>query len=140
MARVQPEASPERRACRSASHTARSRRLKQIAARVGWFALQLLRRHVLQGAENLSLGGQRLRHGGVGFGEWRGFEFRQPEIQQLDALLGDEDVGGLQIAMRDALAVRGVERITESARRTRSACSSGSGPLSGEPSTNSITR
>ena len=81
---------------------------EKIAARVGFLALQLLRRHILQRAENLSLGCQRLRHSAVGFSERRGFEFRQPEVQQLDALLRHEDVGGLQIPVRDAFVVRGI--------------------------------
>ena len=37
--------------------------------------------------------------------------FRQSEIQQLDPLLRDQNVGGLQIAMYDAFAVSRVESI-----------------------------
>jgi hypothetical protein len=35
----------------------------------------------------------------------------QPEIQQLDPLFGDQDVGRLQIAMNDAFLVRRVQRV-----------------------------
>ena len=38
-------------------------------------------------------------------------ELRQAEVQQLDAGLGDENIRGLQITMRDPFLVRGVERI-----------------------------
>ena len=35
----------------------------------------------------------------------------QAEIEQLDSLLGDQNVGGLQIAMGDPLPVRGIQGI-----------------------------
>lgn len=35
--------------------------------------------------------------------------FRQPEVEQLDAVLGDQDVGGREVPVRDALLVRGIE-------------------------------
>ena len=37
--------------------------------------------------------------------------FGQPEIQQLDAPFGDQDVGRLQIAMNDAFPMRSIQRI-----------------------------
>ena len=38
--------------------------------------------------------------------------FRQAEIEQLGlAAFGDENIGGLDIAMNDALGVRGLERV-----------------------------
>ena len=37
----------------------------------------------------------------------------ESEIQQLDALSGDENVGRFQVAMRDAFLMRGVERIQD---------------------------
>jgi hypothetical protein len=37
--------------------------------------------------------------------------FRQAEVQQLDSLLRDQNIRRLQIAMHDALAVRGIKRI-----------------------------
>ena len=38
-------------------------------------------------------------------------QLRKAKIQQLDARLGGQNVGGLQIAVGDALPVRGIERI-----------------------------
>lgn len=66
-------------------------------------------------------------------------ELRQAEVQQLDAGLGDENIGGFQIAMSNALLVRGVESIANLAAYF-SACFRGRGPFSGAPSTYSITR
>jgi len=43
----------------------------------------------------------------------RTYILRQPEIQQLDAGLRQRDVVRLQVAMDDALAVRGVERVAD---------------------------
>ena len=37
-------------------------------------------------------------------------QLRQPEVEQLHAGLGQHDVAGLEIAMDDAVAMRGVER------------------------------
>jgi hypothetical protein len=37
--------------------------------------------------------------------------FRQPEVEQLNSLLGDEYIGGLQITMRDALLMGRIERV-----------------------------
>jgi len=64
---------------------------------------------------------------------------RQPEVEQLDALLGDEDVRGLEIPVRDAVPVRGIERSRICAAYS-TAWSTGSGPASGTPSTSSMTR
>ena len=57
-------------------------------------------------------------------------QLRQPEVQQLRAGLRQHDVGGLEIAMDDALAVRLVERVGDLERAIVSAWSSGSGPFS----------
>jgi hypothetical protein len=42
--------------------------------------------------------------------------FGQAEIEQLDSLFGEQDIRGLQVAMRDALAVRGVQSLQNLAR------------------------
>jgi hypothetical protein len=47
---------------------------------------------------------------GVRFIDRRGL-LRQAEIQELDPLPGDQDVGGLQIPMGDAFLMRHVESI-----------------------------
>jgi hypothetical protein len=41
------------------------------------------------------------------------FDLRQPEIKELHALLGDEDIRRFQIAMRNTLAVRRIERVAD---------------------------
>ena len=43
----------------------------------------------------------------------KGITHRNAEIEQLDAGLGDQDVGGLEVAMGDALFVCGVEGIAD---------------------------
>ena len=87
-----------------------------VGARVGLLALHHLRRHVLKRAEDGALRRQRSRPGGRGGdGEGAaavdraGHDLRQTEIEQLHTRGGDHDVAGLQVAMQDALAVRGVE-------------------------------
>ena len=111
---------------------------EQIAARIRLLALQLLRRHVLQRPDNLPFRRQRLRQSGVGFLE-RSSLLGQAEVEQLDALFRDQDVGRLQIAMGDALAVRRIQRVQNLAG-IFDGLSIGNGPLSGAPSMNSITR
>ena len=112
---------------------------EQIAARVGFLALQLLRRHVLQGADDLPLVRERLASRGIALLETNRL-LRQSEIEQLDALLGDQDVGRLQIAMRDALLGAPRPERPESAPRIRPSFRAAEGPCSGAPSTYSITR
>ena len=41
------------------------------------------------------------------------FSFGESKVEQFDALPGDEDIGGLEVAVRDALPVRGVEGIAD---------------------------
>lgn len=86
---------------------------KNIGADIGFLALQLLGRHVLEGAHQRAFGGERLGLGGESFGDGRGGFFahlRQTEIQQLDAGLGDHDVGRFQITVHHAMTMRLIER------------------------------
>ena len=48
-----------------------------------------------------------------------GAELRQTEVENLDAVLGDDDVAGLQVAMDHALGVRGGQRIDDLHRITQ---------------------
>lgn len=93
---------------------------EQIGARVDRLAPCLLRGHVRDGADRHAGAGQRLvrnAHGGQRglrrHDDLRtGRELCEPEVEDLGvAALRDEDVGGLDIAMNDALAVRRVERV-----------------------------
>src|SRR5271169_1163423 len=76
-------------------------------------------RHVRNGAYDGALGGQlgsgRQRTQVEGGGTWlrgdRPRDSRQAEIQQLGALLRQDDVGGLEIAMGDPLAMGAVEAV-----------------------------
>ena len=85
---------------------------ENVAARVSLPALQLLGGHVLQGTDDLPLVGEGLGYGGGGV---VGFQdagaFGQAKVQQLGSLPGDQDVGRLEIAVDNALVVRGVEGV-----------------------------
>ena len=90
---------------------------ENVRARVGLLALELFRRHVLEGPEDRSGlrevrgagdGRQRrqarlLRHGGHRLGE--------SEVEQLHARLREHHVAGLQVPVHDPLPVRLVERV-----------------------------
>src|SRR5271155_4946873 len=83
---------------------------ENIGARVGGLALQLLGSHVLEGADDGPLFGERP---GLRFLAARVFyriDFREAEVQDFDAGFGGEDVGRFEIAMRDRLSMRGLER------------------------------
>ena len=94
---------------------------EQIGARIQLFRAHLLRRHVGDGAHRRARTGQMLlvdrcrRRVGrcdSGWTNWRRRHLRQSEIENLGVpALGDENVGGLDVAMNDALGVRGVERV-----------------------------
>src|ERR1035438_4732876 len=64
--------------------------------------------------------GWRPRHSGtaswIAFLERGGLQFGQPEVEQLDALLGHQNVGRFQVAMRDAFLMRGVQSIQNLSR------------------------
>ena len=83
---------------------------EQVAARVGFLALQLLGRHVLQRADDLAFARDGLRQRRVGFFE-RTAMLGESKIQQLDAGARYQDIGGLQIAMRDSFFVRRIQRV-----------------------------
>ncbi len=85
---------------------------EEVASVVGGKAARLLGRHVRRGAENRPrVGRQRARQGprvvGSGF-----FAPGEAEVEELDALVArDEDVFGLEVAVNDALLVRGCESL-----------------------------
>ena len=85
---------------------------EDVAARVGLFAFDLLRRHVLERPEDGALRGQirrrrrqhrEARTGGHGRG------LGESEVEQLCTALRDHDVARLQITVHDARTVRLVE-------------------------------
>jgi hypothetical protein len=82
---------------------------KNICTRVGLFPLQLLRRHVLERPHQHALAGQPgLLHGHFRQSRrQRGCArlLRQAEIHELGTSLGQHDVRGLQIAMRNTQLV-----------------------------------
>ena len=88
---------------------------ENVADRLGVAALELLRRHVLQSAEDQSLAGERLDNGrSRGVRRGRHVEtgaLCQPEVEELGALPREHDVARLQITMHDPTAMRLVERI-----------------------------
>ena len=90
-------------------HTAES---EQIGPGVGGLVLQLLRSHVLQCADDLVVPRERGSDGAVARFE-RAFLSGEPEIEQLDPLLREKDVVGLQIAMDDAFSVSRSEGVQD---------------------------
>ena len=82
---------------------------EDVAARVGIFAVEQLRRHVLRGAEDPPLLGEL--GGGRFLGRRVSALLGQAEVEQLEARLGDHDVARLQIAMNDSRAVRLAESV-----------------------------
>ena len=81
---------------------------KQVRPGVALLALDLFRRHVLQGSHHLS----DVRQGAVGDGvafEQGGAEPGEAEVQQFRAPLREHDVGGLHVTVHDAGGVRMLE-------------------------------
>jgi len=87
---------------------------EDVGARVGLHAFELLGRHVLERAKDRPLhrqpGRRRRQHRRTRARCGRG-RLRQTEVEELDAPLREHDVGRLQIAVDDALAMRLVERV-----------------------------
>jgi hypothetical protein len=81
----------------------------------------LFGRHVGDGAESgtrtgevlvIDGGSRRVGRSSLGGRTSRGRDFGQTEIENLGvSALGDKNVGGLDVAMDDALGVRGVEAV-----------------------------
>ena len=96
---------------------------EQIAPRVHGLTDQLLRRHVGQRADQLPGRRNRLGDGGrvrqvVAWARRR--ELREPEVEHLEpALARHHDVAGLQVAVDNALVVRGRERVGERDREVQ---------------------
>src|ERR1700693_2820457 len=94
---------------------------EEIGTRVEFFAADLLRGHIGDGANCAARAGQILRvHGGHLFGGQSGsgtdrrFYFRQTKIENLGmAAFGDENISGLDVAMNNSLPVGGVERVSD---------------------------
>ena len=97
----------------SAEHFVKNKTKREnIRARIHGLGLGLLGRHVGGGAQDCS--GLRHADGSSGIRlAADAAQLRQPKIEQLDAGSRHQDIGGLQIAMRDALGVRGRERISD---------------------------
>jgi hypothetical protein len=90
---------------------------KDVAARIRGPALELLRRHVLQRADDGAfLRDLRETHRGLGVRRRPREQlsrFGQAEVEQLHAGLREHHVRGLEIPMDDAAAVRGMQRIRD---------------------------
>lgn len=95
---------------------------EQVGARVEVFAPRQFRRHVRHRAHGDARTRKMLRVGDGRCGRCVGShglapsdcELREAKVEQLGpARLGDEDVGGFQVAMDDPFLVRRVERIDD---------------------------
>ncbi len=73
----------------------------------------MLGRHVEEGADDLVLAGEGHGHRRLADGVRGAVQLGESEVEQLDTLLGDENIGGLEVPMRDAFFVRGVEGIAD---------------------------
>lgn len=81
---------------------------EDVTACVGGFALELLGRHVLQGAYDLAFGSDSV----VGLSQDCAL-FGEAEVEELDALFCEEDVGWFEVAMGDSFAVGGLECVED---------------------------
>ena len=108
---------------------------EDVAAGVGFAPLDLLRRHILQRAEDGAFAGERglrcrLR---TRFSPSRS---REPSRRCFPR----EYCSGLEVAVRDLLAMRRIDRVEDLAGEPSGLLSIGAGPWSGLPSTYSMTR
>src|SRR5579872_1070112 len=96
-----------------------SAKREEIGAGIKFFAARLLRRHVGHGSDGGAGTGEQFLGSADGGGTSRGFggalsgrQLSQAEIENLGlAAFSDEDVGGLDVAMDDALGVGGIESV-----------------------------
>ena len=89
---------------------------EDIGARVGFPALELFRRHVLDRADDQALCGERSCSGTLRLPEVlraRLIYLRQPEIQQLGAGLGEHDITRLEIAVNHAVPMGLIQRVCD---------------------------
>ena len=87
---------------------------EDVGARVGLFAVELFRRHVLQGAEDRASAGQpsgRRRAGGSGGNGRRRAQLGEAEVEDVRPSLREHHVARLQVPVHDAPAVRLVEGV-----------------------------
>ena len=98
---------------------------KQIRARVHRLAASLLRGHVSHGAERDAWTGEMVLAALLGrqFGKSHGLlrpYLRETEVENLRlAPARNKDIGGLDVAMNNALLVRGIERVGDFRRETQ---------------------
>lgn len=83
---------------------------EEVATGIDGFALELFRGHVLQGSGDFAAGGDG-GDGGVG-GGGDGLD-GEPEIEELDALFGEQNVAGFEVAVDDAFFVGGIEGVED---------------------------
>ena len=120
---------------------------EDVGTRVGWRALHLFGRHVLQRADDRALcrgrPGRGREHRERLPGRADGV-LREAEVEKLGARRREHDVAGLQIPMDDALPVCRLERVRDLDAEAED-LASGSGPRSRRaasvsPSSSSSTR
>ena len=81
-----------------------------VGADVGFFAFEQFGGHVLRGAHDGAFGGEDLCEGGVG-GAGLGDGLGEAEIEEFDAVAGEDDVLRFDVAVGDAGAVGAVEGV-----------------------------